>query len=133
MTRLGHASPVPFSCGDLTLEGDLAPMGLGPGLGAGPILALVLVWSQGEAVQIEAQALVLERVIRDTSNTRLPATAWPRQALAAYTARHVRGHGGVVDGWLLALVLGSPHGGVVDGWLLALVLGSHQGEGWSVV
>ena len=61
-----------------------------------------------EAVQIEAQALVLERVIRDTSSTRLPATAWPRQTLAAYTARPSRGHGGVVDGWLLALGRGRP-------------------------
>ena len=51
-----------------------------------------------EAVQIETQALVLERVIRDTSSTRLPATAWPRQTLAAYTARPFCGQGGCVGG-----------------------------------
>ena len=33
----------------------------------------------GEAVQIEAQAFVPERVNQDPSGTHLPATAWPRQ------------------------------------------------------
>ena len=61
-----------------------------------------------EAVQIEAQALVLERVIRDTSSTRLPATAWPRQTLAARAARPLCGHGGWVGGLLLALMQGCP-------------------------
>ena len=36
-----------------------------------------------EAMQIEAQALVPERVNQDPSGTRLPATAWPRQTFAA--------------------------------------------------
>ena len=59
MSLIGHVLPLPFSCGDLSLEGHLTPMGLGPGVGAGPILALVRGWPRGEAVQIEAQAFVL--------------------------------------------------------------------------
>ena len=81
----------------------------------------------GEAVQIEEQARVLERVIRDTSNTRLPATAWPRQTLAAYTARPLCGHSGCVGGLLLALVLECP--GVVGEWLaFALMLDPTHGN-----
>ena len=49
----------------------------------------------GEAVQIEMQALVSDRVIRDPSDTHLPATAWPRQMLAAFTARPPRASGGL--------------------------------------
>ena len=37
----------------------------------------------GEAVQIEVQALVSDRVNHDPSDTHLPATAWPRQMFAA--------------------------------------------------
>ena len=59
-----------------------------------------------EAMQIEAQALVPERVNQDPSGTRLPATAWPRQTFAAYTARPLRGHGGEDEGRLLALMQG---------------------------
>ena len=44
----------------------------------------------GEAVQIEVQALVSDRVSQDPSDTHLPATAWPRQMLAASTARPPR-------------------------------------------
>ena len=36
-----------------------------------------------EAMQIEAQALVSDRVNQDPSDTHLPATAWPRQTFAA--------------------------------------------------
>ena len=43
-----------------------------------------------EAVQIEEQALVSDRVNQDPSDTHLPATAWPRQMLAAFTARPLR-------------------------------------------
>ena len=49
----------------------------------------------GEAMQIEMQALVSDRVIRDPSDTHLPATAWPRQMLAAFTARPPRAKGGL--------------------------------------
>ena len=34
---------------------------------------------ENEAVQIEAQARVSDRVNQDPSDTHLPATAWPRQ------------------------------------------------------
>ena len=37
----------------------------------------------GEAVQIEAQAFVPERVNQDPSGTHPPTTAWPRRMLAA--------------------------------------------------
>ena len=37
-------------------------------------------------MQIEAQALVSDRVKQDPSDTRLPATAWPRQTLAVMYA-----------------------------------------------
>ena len=37
----------------------------------------------GEAVQIEAQAFVPERVNQDPSESHLPTTAWPRQMRAA--------------------------------------------------
>ena len=36
-----------------------------------------------EAMQIEAQARVSDRVNQDPSDTHLPATAWPRQMFAA--------------------------------------------------
>ena len=42
-----------------------------------------------EAMQIEAQALVSDRVNQDPSDTHLPATAWPRQMLAVvYVTQH---------------------------------------------
>ena len=48
---------------------------------AGQLLALMqgLAPQTGEAMQIEEQALVPERVNQDPSGTHLPATAWPRQ------------------------------------------------------
>ena len=43
-----------------------------------------------EAMQIETQALVSDRVNQDPSDTHLPATAWPRQMFAAVYATQYR-------------------------------------------
>ena len=61
-----------------------------------------------KVMQIEAQALVSDRVNQDPSDTHLPATAWPRQMFAAFTARPPRakpstGNSGQKCGRFLAL------------------------------
>ena len=108
MTRLGHAPPLPLSCGDLIV--DAGEMSSSKQIRPGTQWKEAVQIEAGEAVQIEEQARVLDRVIRDTPNTRLPATAWPRQTLAAYTARPSRGHGGKDEGRLLALMQGPSRG-----------------------
>ena len=94
--------------------------------GPGPSSEQGLAPGGGEAVQIEEPTRVLGRVIRDPSNTRLPATAWPRQTLAVmYATQRPLPESGRGDydppfagsngdeGRLLALELGSPR---YNGW-----------------
>ena len=54
--------------------------------GPGPSSEQGLAPGGGEAVQIEEPTRAWGRVIRDPSNARLPATAWPRQTLAVMYA-----------------------------------------------
>ena len=132
MTRLGHAPSLPFSCGDLIWERHLTtdgPMartedGTDPSSDAG--------LAPGEAVQIEAQTLVLECVIRDTSNTVCQRRPGLGRRVRPMRPAPSLGMVVLLTGGSLPWCWGRP-GGVVDGWLLALVLGPPHSEGCLVV
>ena len=96
--------------------------------GPGPSSEQGLAPGGGEAVQIEAQAPVPERVNQDPSGTRPPATAWPRQTIAGMcaTQRPLHGSGrGDYDP-----PFAGSNGGEDEGRLLALMHGSSRNDGW---
>ena len=81
-----------------------------------------------EAVQIEEQALVPERVNQDPSGTHLPATAWPRQMLAVmYATQRPLPESGRGD---YDPPFAGSNGGEDEGRLLALMQGPSRAAGW---
>ena len=100
------------------------------GKNAGQLLALMqgLAPQTGEAVQIEEQALVPERVNQDPSGTHLPATAWPRQMLAVmYATQRPLPESGRGD---YDPPFAGSNGGEDEGRLLALMQGPSRNDGW---
>ena len=81
-----------------------------------------------EAMQIEAQALVPERVNQDPSGTHLPATAWPRQMLAVmYATQRPLPESGRGD---YDPPFAGSNGDEDEGRLLALMQGPSRNDGW---
>ena len=81
-----------------------------------------------EAVQIEEPTRVLGRVIRDPSNTRLPATAWPRQTLAVmYATQRPLPESGRGD---YDPPFAGSNSGKDEGRLLVLMQGPSRNDGW---
>ena len=96
--------------------------------GPGPSSEQGLAPGGGEAVQIEEPTRVLGRVIRDPSNTRLPATAWPRQTLAVmYATQRPLPESGRGD---YDPPFAGNNGGEDEGRLLALMQGPSRNDGW---
>ena len=89
-------SPLPFSCGDLTLDGHVTAEAVQIEVGAVPSSDAGSV--RAEAVQNGKQASVPEYVNQDVSGTHLPATAWPRQVRPP-RAEPLCGHNGGMAVW----------------------------------
>ena len=96
--------------------------------GAGPSSKQGLAPGGGEAEQIEEPTRALGRVIRDPSNARLPATAWPRQTLAVmYATQRPLPESGRGD---YDPPFAGSNGGEDEGRLLALMQGPSRNDGW---